>query len=573
MEYQVTARKWRPQTFAEVIGQEHVTRALRNAIASKKIPHAYLFSGPRGVGKTTTARLLAKALNCENGPTPEPCNNCACCVDIMNGNSLDVQEVDGASNRGIEEIRRIRDNVAFLPMASRHKIYIIDEVHMLTKEASNALLKTLEEPPNHIIFILATTEPHNVIPTIRSRTQHYVFKRISSLAIIEQLKKICQNDGISADDDALFVIASEADGSMRDAQSIFDQIALYTDGNIREADALEVLGIPDEVYFHDIINAVKAQGVIDALSILNRYLEKIGEVKLFVKGFINFLRNGLIAKKLGIEHELIDLTESRYQQIKSLFADFSEQEIIRIINLFSDLFRQLRGDASERFLIESAVFKMMDYKNMVPLSEIRDELLKIVQSGGGVAPAVSRPQPSQSTPPPAGDTQYKHLKLEKPVTEHKEEEESESKVPVAGAEEAFLKIISKSGMLNAMREHIRSTRMRGNTLDVLVSTPHAYEWFSNQRDGLSKKLSNVMGGDFSVNFIQDKNKSGSHPAPEVGEDTGLEDSAFEVKESPDVKDEVIPAEAKKDKPQDNGSKDSGNDVGDISADLFDGSRN
>ena len=222
--YLVLARKWRPQVFEEVIGQRHITQTLQNAISQKRVAHAFLFAGARGVGKTSTARILAKALNCETGPKINPCNQCANCQEITNGSSMDVIEIDGASNRGIDEIRELRENVRYTPAKSHYKIYIIDEVHMLTKEAFNALLKTLEEPPPHIVFVIATTEPHKIPATILSRCQRYDFKRISVKEVMESLKRIVAEEGIQISQRGLISISQESEGSLRDAQSLLDQV-------------------------------------------------------------------------------------------------------------------------------------------------------------------------------------------------------------------------------------------------------------------------------------------------------------------------------------------------------------
>jgi len=243
MSYVVIARRWRPQQFNEIIGQEHVSKTLSNAIANNRIAHSYIFTGPRGVGKTTTARILAKAVNCEKGPTPHPCNECASCKAITVGNSMDVLEIDGASNRGIDEVRNLRENIRYAPTQGKYRIYIIDEVHMLTKEAFNALLKTLEEPPEHAMFIFATTEIHRVPATILSRCQRFDFRRIPLKTIMEHLRRICDGEKIDIQEEALLQIAKKADGSMRDAQSILDQLISFSGNKIAFEDVAQALGV------------------------------------------------------------------------------------------------------------------------------------------------------------------------------------------------------------------------------------------------------------------------------------------------------------------------------------------
>jgi len=252
MAYEVLARKWRPQVFQDVIGQEHITQTLINAINTERFAHAYLFSGARGVGKTSVARILAKAANCRQRSEGNPCNRCQSCIDITDGSSVDVQEIDGASNRGIDEIRELRENIKYMPSSGRFRVYIIDEVHMLTLPAFNALLKTLEEPPAHVKFIFATTEPHKVPVTILSRCQRFDFKRIPLVQLVDQLEKIARSEDINIDRSGICMIAREAEGGMRDAESLLDQVASYSGEKIEDRDIIDILGIIDRDLVFDI---------------------------------------------------------------------------------------------------------------------------------------------------------------------------------------------------------------------------------------------------------------------------------------------------------------------------------
>ncbi len=272
----VTARKWRPQKFEDVVGQEHITQTLKNSIKSGKIAHAFIFSGPRGIGKTSTARILAKSLNCPNSKDYNPCNQCEVCESITNGSNIDVIEIDGASNRRIDEIRTLRESVQYAPSTVKYKVYIIDEVHMLTTESFNALLKVLEEPPPHIIFIFATTDIHKVPATILSRCQRYEFRRLTTEEIKNHLIKIAEYEGIEYDEDALRFIARRADGAMRDAQSLFDQIVVYSNGKVVLNEVKDILNIIDvDIYFR-VSDAIKKREIEEAFRIVNEIYFNVG---------------------------------------------------------------------------------------------------------------------------------------------------------------------------------------------------------------------------------------------------------------------------------------------------------
>ncbi|MBI4773054.1 MAG: DNA polymerase III subunit gamma/tau [Deltaproteobacteria bacterium] len=296
MSYLVLARAWRPQTFEDVVGQKHVTQTLKNAIAQRRVAHAYLFSGPRGVGKTSLARILAKALNCEEGPTDRPCGVCTHCVEIRDGTSIDVQEIDGASNRGIEEIRELRENARYLPSGSRYKIYIIDEVHMLTKEAFNSLLKTLEEPPRHVLFMFATTEAHRVPPTILSRCQTFLFRRIPASDIEDHLRKIVDKEGIEMEPGGLAVLARQADGSVRDSLSLLDQVISYGDRKVTAAMVRNVLGLVDRSFVLALLENLVRKRIADVLNTLEEVYAAGYDLKQFYYLLVLEARNLLLRK-------------------------------------------------------------------------------------------------------------------------------------------------------------------------------------------------------------------------------------------------------------------------------------
>ncbi|HNS26120.1 MAG TPA: DNA polymerase III subunit gamma/tau, partial [Methanobacteriaceae archaeon] len=285
-QYQSIYRKWRPQSFEDIVGQNHITQTLKNAIKMNRIAHAYLFSGPRGVGKTTTARIFAKALNCEKGPTETPCGQCSRCIRISQGQSLDVLEIDGASNRGIEEIRELRSKIGFAPAEGKYKIYIIDEVHMLTDPAFNALLKTLEEPPSQVLFIFATTAPYKVPNTILSRCQSFNFRRISIEEMVEKLKKITDEEKINIDSSSLRLIAESATGSMRDAESILDQVIAYSENKVTAQEVRDILGLlPHEIFYQFFDNIIN-HNTETALKLINKLVKEGVELNKFVQDLI-----------------------------------------------------------------------------------------------------------------------------------------------------------------------------------------------------------------------------------------------------------------------------------------------
>jgi len=393
--YLVLARKYRSATFEEVIGQEPIARTLVNAITSGRVAHAYLFCGTRGVGKTTMARVFAKALNClrADAPTPTPCNQCDACTAIARGDDVDVVEIDGASNRGIEEIRELRANAIYAPARSRFKVYYIDEVHMLTREAFNALLKTLEEPPGHVKFIFATTEPEKVPATILSRCQRFDFRNIPTARIAEHLETICRAEGAEAEGDALFRVARAATGSMRDALSLLDQLLAGGasedgGGTIREADVVRVLGAPPDEQMLGIAGAIAAGDAGAALGELSGVLAGGAGLSNVAEHLAGTFRNLMIAATCGADSDLIELPDAARQQVGELAGQFSAPALVQAVAVLQAAERNLRGSSVGRALLEAAVVRLAAAEKFVDPASLLERLEAL--SAGGASRAGGR---------------------------------------------------------------------------------------------------------------------------------------------------------------------------------------
>ncbi len=404
MSYQVTARKWRPMVFEDVIGQAHVSNTLRNAIATNRLAHAFIFSGGRGCGKTTTARILAKAVNCLHPKDSNPCNECEVCEEITNGRSLDVIEIDGASNRGVDEIRNLRESVRYAPARGKYKVYIIDEVHMLTKEAFNALLKTLEEPPPHVLFIFATTEVHKVPATILSRCQRYDFRRITIEDIISRLRFIAGEEKIAIDDDALMIIAKKGDGSMRDSQSIFDQVVSYCGTTITVPQIISLLNLVDQEFFFRITECITTHDTKAGLSLVEEIVRNGYDIKEFLSGLAEHFRNILIARATQSVH-LIEASEVYRKRYATDALQFSEQDILRLIKLTTDMESSVRYSTQPRLKLEVGIIQMTKMEQSVKIDDLLrqlDELKKKLDSGTHTSTASitisSSPHSSMSRP-------------------------------------------------------------------------------------------------------------------------------------------------------------------------------
>jgi len=382
MTYQVIARKWRPQTFADLVGQEHVTETLANAIKKDRVAHAYIFSGARGVGKTTAARILAKALNCVNGPTAEPCGVCDSCKEIAAGSSLDVIEIDAASNRGIDQIRELREMVRYAPAAARSKVVILDEAHMLTGEASNALLKTLEEPPDRVIFVMATTQPEDLEDTIRSRSQHFHFRALTFNEITDRLKYIALKEDLKIEDGALAVIARMAEGSMRDALSLLEQSRAYCGDNIQDQAVRDLLGVVPEDALNELVQAIAEQSAERALGLVHRFQKEGRNLQHFCREAIRHMRNLLIARVCGADSDLLAATPDQRPGLAKAAALFSEEDLTRYFQILLQTDDALRRAMDPRVHLEMGLLRLVNAARLAPL----EELLAETKSAGGNGP-------------------------------------------------------------------------------------------------------------------------------------------------------------------------------------------
>lgn len=389
--YIAIARKWRPQTLAEMAGQTHVTRTLRNALQSGRIHHAFLFTGARGVGKTTAARALARALNCAKGPTVEPCGECTSCIEVTNGNSPDVIEIDGASNNSVEDVRDLRDGIRYLPNASRFKIYIVDEVHMLSKGAFNALLKTLEEPPPHVKFIFATTEVNKIPETILSRVQRFDFKRIPQSVVVGHLRKICDAEKMAISDVALRMVARAGEGSMRDAQSLLDQVISFSDGTPNDAQVAEILGLVDRRFLYDMLGGLIRGEAEPCLEAIDQVHENGFEMAQFTSELLELVRNAALVALSPTSHKFLDVPDEERQRLGEMAKGVSPDQLARTFHALIDVHDQVARASRPRMVLEMAVARLVSIRPAQPIGPIVDRLVdleKRLRAGGA---QVARP--------------------------------------------------------------------------------------------------------------------------------------------------------------------------------------
>lgn len=393
MSYQVIARKWRPQSFDQLVGQTHISQTLANALKNQRLPHALLFTGPRGTGKTSSARILAKNLRCPNAVDFVACNTCESCIEIAQGNSVDVMEIDGASNNGVDAIRELRSTVAFMPTSGKLKIYIIDEVHMLSTSAFNALLKTLEEPPDHVIFIMATTDPHKIPQTVLSRCQRFDFRSIPTRQISERLEQICKSDSVQADPEALWIVARQGAGSMRDAQSLLDQVITFANGELTREKVIDILGLTDRSLLLDTLNALIYRDTSQMLPVIEKISTAGYEASLFAQDLLEMIRHLLLIKISSAETPILELPDSELRHLKELGQHCTEEDLHMLFDMALKGAHELPRSQEPRIVLEMLLLRM----SAAPYIQNIRALLSGSGSDITTAPA-NRPAPAPARP-------------------------------------------------------------------------------------------------------------------------------------------------------------------------------
>ncbi len=513
MNFIVTARKWRPARFEDVIGQEHITTTLKNAIKNKRIAHAFIFAGPRGIGKTTTARILAKSLNCINPVDAEPCNECEMCRSFDSSQSLDIIEIDGASNRRIDEIRTLRESVKYAPTKGKYKVYIIDEVHMLTTESFNALLKTLEEPPEHTIFIFATTDVHKVPLTIISRCQRFDFRRIEMHSIKNLLKKIAEEEKIDIDDQSLTIIAKKADGALRDAESLFDQIASYSEGKIEAAMLSTMLNlIDDEVYFN-ISDSILSKNFAAAFDVTKQVFDKGWNFIDFTNGLIEHFRNILTVVVTG-KTELIESAEIYLERYFSYRGKFSESDLLRILSFLNKTLQELRYAVNHRLKTEVTLSHLIGLEKSISIKEALeklDELKKRIGTSGEVKESKS----SYLTPSffPPEENQKKQINEPKPDIQNFNKDSfsasNYSAQDLTSKWKNFVKSINQDKLVvGSALSNLKFLGSSGKDLNVTTSDPSIKSILEQNKKYIDDKVNDFFGEQYQIN--QQENPGGQN---------------------------------------------------------------
>jgi DNA polymerase III subunit gamma/tau len=501
MSYLVFARKYRPQTFEQVVGQGHVTRTLSHAIESGRLAHAILFTGPRGTGKTTIARILAKCMNCQQGSAAPPCNQCQSCVEITAGNSADVFEIDGASNNSVDQVRELRDNLKYMPSHSRFKVYIIDEVHMLSTAAFNALLKTLEEPPAHILFIFATTEPHKIPLTILSRCQRHDLRRIETDAIVRHLHAICDQEKVDVDDDSLTMIAREAGGSVRDALSLLDHIVSCADGAVTAEFITDLLGIVERRHLFDCADAVLKQDIARVLTRIDDVWRQGYEIKRFYSDLLVYFHHLILVKMGPSTSRLVDLSAHEIQKLNEQAADVAESRLVQIFDFLFQIEPSIKLSSQPKMALEIAFMKLFQIPPALAIDTLIDRLDRLRESvsidGLPAAPgvAVAGMAAQKALGVPAGDDRI-------PEDAPGESTPSTSADPLSLWERVMAEVAHRKPSLAASLKKCRLAIKSDDQMDMEVNgTDFVFKNITKQAAFLEEVISDLAGHKVRLNIV------------------------------------------------------------------------
>ncbi len=536
MSYIVTARKWRPLIFKDVVAQEHVTQTLKNAILNDRIHHAYLFSGPRGVGKTTTARILARAVNCEHSIDAEPCNECLSCTSILEGKSLDVMEIDGASNNSVEDIRKLRENAKYSPSSGKYKMYIIDEVHMLSTSAFNALLKILEEPPPHLMFVFATTEPHKVPATILSRCQRHEFKRIEPDDIIGHLKYITDKENIKIDADSLATIAKKADGSMRDGQSILDQVIAFAGTDINYSKLIDALHLIDEDFYFRISRAGLDKNTMEMLTVANEVSNKGYDLQEVLSGLMEHYRNLLTVKVTG-NSDLIKSSISFKQKYQDEAENFTNEDLLRILNLIAATEQAIRYSPQPKIRFELALIQISSMDSAVDIKELISSLrsgkdvvynrkpvqktTKSVNDNKAVystkSKTISKPVMTKTIPEETKITKKEPEELNKPPEPPQQSQGTNSNPSLEARWNDFIRqyATSKTGLFMLKGELIERVDFTDKDVIIYTSNSFAYDSLIKKKRDLTQYLIDFTEQNYSVKIIKTESSNTENAGKEI----------------------------------------------------------